>query len=219
MEAKFTVDGECLASLRGLACKSIDDAIATLKKDILEEYPNAKNIVITEEPKNKGKPLLIDELVRLVKKDRPDLDDTHFSEYEFMLLTNPGRDSYRQGGYWHNLVDAKALFDDPNADYVDWVYIRRWGIVVFNVSHHTSHEMFLSNMNWILSNLLDSTQFTMNDLPCLCSPDNAEAYLHNCHGFFSSRVGYGRVTKSANMKLNAQERIAFAGMRFRELEP
>jgi hypothetical protein len=218
LDTKFMVEGEARNGSRGIPADTLEDAIQRVRIDITDKHPNAANIDIQESAKNRGNPLLIDELVKRVKEDRPDLSDTHLRECEFMLLVHTGRKDYTMGGFWKPLgPEAKAIIEDGN--YKDFVYIRRWGIVVFDVSKHTSHEMFMANWNWILSNLLDNPSLTLDNMPCM-TDEGAEAdkFLHNCHGIFLSSIGQ-RPLKSSNMTLTAQERQVFSSMKMIEIEP
>ncbi len=218
LDVTYTIGNKKYERWVGTHGESLDEVIEQQKMQLLSDYPNAKNINVCEEKPRHNEPLLIDELVKRIKSERPDLSDEHLAGCEFMLLTDPRpeRNVYMPS-FWRNLPDAKKVIEDDTIEYNDWVYIRRWGIVLFNVGQHTSHEIFMANWNWILSNLFDGSTLDLDDLPSLTDCD-AEAFLHNQHGFFVSRVGTG-VTKSTNMKLNASERLAFAAVRFRELEP
>lgn len=123
-----------------------------------------------------------------------------------------------RGGYWKPLgPEAKKELEDGN--FRDFVYIRRWGMVIFDLSKHTSHEMFMANWNWILSNLLDNPSLTLDDMPCMTDEGiEADRFLHKCHGIFLSSIGQ-RPIKSSNMTLTAQERQVFSSMKMIDIDP
>ncbi len=200
--------------------KSLDQAIKEITARIKKENPGCTDLKVYETPANDGKPLLIDELIKRLKEHRPDLQDDDIAKWEFLLLTNTGRKDCRETGYWLPIGPA-ARKEIEKGDYRDFVYFRRWGIFLFDVSKHTSHELFMANWNWILSNMLDDDTVTIDDMPSFDnSRDEAEKFLHNNHGLFlSSAYSTSAITKSTNMKLTASERLMFAGHRIREIDP
>lgn len=215
LNKSFTVNGESKSSMVGMPSDTLEQAIAEARADILETYPGATDIVIGEEPKNKGSTFAVDILIDKILEFRPDLTREHLLDCEHhILLTN--RDSYMQGSEVVTLAEAKTWFDEDR-DYRDFVYIRRFDMVIFNVVRDSSHEMFMANMDWILSNLLDDTSKDLDDMPYFDPSDRAEYFLTNGHGFFVSSVG-GYVAKSVNFKLNAIEKAIFKNHRFRDID-
>jgi hypothetical protein len=71
----------------------------------------------------------------------------------------------------------------------------------------------------VLNTTIDFETFTDSKLLRL---DNlgTENFLHAKYGFYkTSAYGVGVVSKSANFKLNAQEKIVFNTFKFRDYEP
>lgn len=192
---------------------AIKDCISRIKK----ENKGATDIVVSEEPKNGGKPYMLDKLIECIQSVRPDLTLDHLNRYGWMILMTD-RNDYREGGFWMNLPEAKR-FMDADGDYDDYVYLRRFGIVLFNVGRHTSHEIFTSHWNWIETVLFNDTTTNMDDMPSFDYGDESEMFLHNKCGFFMSRAFNMRsVLKSADMRLTASEKIAFGHIKFRDIE-
>ena len=218
-DATYTIDGKRfqLSSSRG--GESLELEMKKLKDYILQQHPDATDISIQEQPKNGGKPYMVDELIACIRKDRPDLSVEHLLENEWLIL-NTDRNSYLAGGFCMPLGKAKAFLNNPRSQYNDFVYLRRYGLILFDVGKHTSHEIFTSQWNWIETVLLKDTSKTMDDGDHCFNKEHQEQFLHNMCGFFMSRAMNMRtVHKSANMKLTAAEKMVFGDIVFRNHEP
>lgn len=220
LTCEFIEDGEKQRLYVGRPTVEGEDYIATQTAVIREEYPTATNIVVTENPRNDGYPYAVDALIEFMLFKRPDLDREKLLESEWLILTTD-RKEYQRGAYVCNLSEAKAIFDDEDSEYTDWVYLREFGIVVFDVTKHTSHEIFLAHWYTIIKYILNGTaDFERKMLRYDWKSGDAEKFLHAKYGFYmTSAYGVGSVNKSADMKLTFDEKQVFSRFRFRDLEP
>lgn len=194
-----------------------EDYIATQIERIKKEYPLATDITVVEPPFNEGKPYAVDILIDYIMSRRPDLDRKRVTELDWLILDTDRKD-YFSNGYVTNLADAKKIFDDEESNYRDWVYLREPGFVIFDVTQHTSHELFLAHWYQILTQILPTNKEF--DTYTVRGDEEAESFLHAQCGFYlSSAYGVGHVTKSSNMKLTGQEKIVFKNFTFRDLDP
>ena len=127
------------------------------------------------------------------------------------------------------LPQAKRIFD-VDADYRDFVYIRPWSVVFFDVTAITSHEIFLSGM-WAFFNACKTGENWGRHLYGMCYAntdssseprerlrDNAEMFLMDHYGFYaSSAYGNSAISISKSFVKNAQERRVFSAFNFREM--
>jgi hypothetical protein len=195
--------------------------LVTQAKRIKKECPKATDIKVVEAPFNDGYPHAVDGLIDIILQKRPDLSREVLSELHWTILTTDRRD-YKRGAYICSLAEAKQIIEDRDTHYMDWVYIRPLNIVIFDVTKHTSHQIFLSYWYFILTYLLTSTPpyDTIDKIAdeCLDYDEDSEKFLLSDYGFFkTSAYGVGTVLKSEKMKLTAQEKTAFARYTFRDL--
>lgn len=220
LDCEYKVGRQVHRYYGGRNVKDGEDFIAAEIAEIKKDHPKATNIVVKERPYNEGYPFALDYLIDRIREHRPDIPRETLEKHHWLILMTD-RKEYQRGAYITTLPEAKVIFDDEDADFTDWVYLREFGIVIFNVKNHTSHQLFLSHWNYILSNILHTTKKWREESIYSKDPDaSSEAFLHNKHGFFlSSAYGNASITKSADYKLNAQEKVIFGGYRFREIEP
>jgi len=217
LECTYTIDGKSEGMNVSRPTKDGEDYIATQKAEILEEFPTATDIVVIEEPYNEGHPYAVDTLVDLILEHRPDIDRQTLLGYEFRILRTK-RDKYNRGAYIVPLEDAKAILDKD--DYRDWVYFKDFGFVIFDVTKHTSHEIFLSCWYHILTHILPTKVDFETQMEKIDTEEDAEKFLHAKHGFFlSGAMNLYLVNKSTEYKLDFQEKAIFGKCRFRDLEP
>lgn len=198
-------------------CYTAEDYITAIKK----EFPNATDITAKDGIHNGGRPKALPQLKALIKKHRPDITDEVLTEYEDFLLPDE-RNEYMENGFILSPPEAKKFFASET-DYDDFVYIRPLGIVVFNITGHTSHEIFLSRWRNIIKHIIqgngtfedvDRDDFT--DKGELCG----EEFLHSGCGFFmSSAYGSHEIQTSSDHRMTFAEKQVFKGMRVRELDP
>lgn len=206
----------------GRPTKDGEDWHTAVTKEILEEYPKAKNIVVVEEPKNEGFPYAIDTLMAFIMKQRPDITREMLEDVEYCILTE-SRNEYRRGAYIVSLEEAKVIFDDENSDWDDWVYIRDMESVIFNITKHTSHHVFLAHWYHILTKVLSERGVVTKAkierrLWNVDFDRDSEKFLEAGLGFFqTSAYGVGHITKSADMKMTPEEKAAFGDFKVREI--
>ena len=219
LNCEWAINGKSDGYRTSRPTKDGEDYIATTIAGIKADHPKATNIVVVEEPYNEGHPYAIDTLIGYIRIRRPDISAEDIEDAKFMLLTD-ARDRYRRGAYITSLAEAKKIFDDEDSDYNDWVYLREFGIVLFNVTEHTSHELFLTHWYHVLVHVLPTKANLEKRLLRGDHKTDPEKFLHAKCGFFlTSAHGIGMVTKSADMKLNAQEKTVFGRFKFRDIEP
>lgn len=105
-----------------------------------------------------------------------------------------------------------ADFSTFGDKYDDFVYVRDMGLVFFNVSYVTSHEIFLS----VIGTFLDIVKMGKIEYGFGTDQDYSEGqdrFLENQHGMFLSSIGH-YVVKDENFSLNAQEKMAFRNFQF-----
>lgn len=215
----YTVGGKKDGYRTSRPTKDGEDYLATERAKILKEYPAAKNIEVKEPPFNEGYPYALDGLIDLIQSKRPDITREEIEKLSYMVLLTH-RDDYYRGAYITTLPEAKRIFDDADSEYRDWVYFREFGIVIFDVTKHVSHEIFLYHWYAILAHVLPFDTKLERSLLRLRGDYSGEPFLHAKFGFYrTSAYGIGNVIKSANMKLTAAEKAVFGQFRFRDLEP
>lgn len=221
LDVHYTIDGKQTHIMSSRGGESLEQTIEQIRAEILAEHPEAQDITIEEQPKNGGKPYMVDTLIACIQKDRPDLSTEHLRANEWMIL-DTDRNGYQQGGFCMTLPEAKAFLANSRSQYNDFVYLRRYGLVLFDVGKHTSHEIFTAQWNWIETVLLKDSSKDMDDadLDLNYVKETQEQFMHNMCGFFMSRAMNMRtVHKSANMKLTAAEKMVFGHIDFRNHEP
>lgn len=195
-----------------------EDYIATEIADILKEHPTATDIKVVERPYNEGYPFAVDALIDCILARRTDLDRMTVERVSSSILRTDRKD-YRRGAYIATLPEAKKIFADKSSTYEDWVYFREFGFVLFDVTKHGSHGVFLTHWHRIFELFKSGEEFTFANIRGNFDT-GAEQFLHAKHGFYlSSAYGTSVVSKSANMKLTAQEKIVFGKMKFSDIEP
>ena len=219
LEGTFTVNGKPKNISYMRPTKDGEDYFETQRAEILEDYPKAKNIVVTEPPYNEGHPYALDALIDLILERRPDIDHQLLLDLDYLIL-NTKRDDYDRGAYILPLAEAKALLDAEYRDFRDWVYFKDYGFVIFDVTKHTSHEIFLSHWYHILTHILPTKVDIEKQFDKVDMDEDAEKFLHAKHGFFlSGAMNLYLVNKSTEFKLDFQEKAIFGKCRFRELSP
>ena len=202
---------------------SLGERIEQCIQQVQDRYPMATHIEAKEMLKNKGQPYLVDQLFELIRKERPDITVEQLRKKEWMILRTD-RESYEQGAFALTLPEAKKFMSNRSNKFDDFVYLRRYGLVLFNIGKHTSHQIFTSIWHWIETVLLQDPQSHLRDYVKHPDRDNyrhhQERFLHDCLGFYMSRaMNLRQVEKSTNMRLTAAEKMVFGHVDFDELSP
>lgn len=127
-----------------------------------------------------------------------------------------------------SLSEAKKVLDRD--EYDDFVYIRPWSVVFFDVTGLTSHEIFLAAM-WAFFDACKTNSGWRRNLYDMCyrNPDNpagprerlrdnAELFLSDHYGFYSSSAySSSGLSISESFVKTAQEKQVFKGFKFREV--
>lgn len=151
---------------------------------------------------------------------RPELNTPAFID-AFELILPEERGYVRYPSFCVPLADARKLINDDDFDYSDFVYIRCFGLVLFNVWTHTSHEIFMTKWRFFVNEILNGKgdEGTVIDTDHDCKKE-AEFFLHEGHGtFVSSSMNKPFMFVSNNHPLNFQERKVFERIKTRELDP
>lgn len=200
---------------------SVQEAIEQACEQLQQYYPMAQNIHGQELLKNKGKPYLVDQLIELIHQERPDLTVNDLRQHEKLILRTD-RESYEEGAFALTLPEAKQYMANSSNKFRDFVYLRRYGLVLFNIGHHTSHQIFTSAWHWIETVLFNNPGTTMDNYYSVRGDYrlHQESFLHDSLGFFMSRaMNLRQVEKSTNMRLTAAEKMVFGHIDFDELSP
>lgn len=206
-----------------VSSENLEESILNIKENILKYSPEAQDIQIKESLKNEGHAFLVDQLIDLILEKRPDLSREELNKSEYIILKT-NRDSYSRGAFALTLPEAKAFMAKKGRHYDDFVYLRNFSLVLFNIGLHTSHEIFTSNWHWIEKHLMTNPNLSLKDYrkdPQLREYKvQQEVFLHDQCGFFMSRAfNLRQVLKSADMRLSAIEKTVFGHMDFDEIEP
>lgn len=127
------------------------------------------------------------------------------------------------------LPAAKVIFD-ADEEYEDFVYIRPWNVVFFDVTAMTSHEIFLAGMWAFFNNCKTGGNWRRNIYDMATKDygktrnngrqslsDNAERFLTDHYGFYaSSAYCSGGLKISSSYRKTAQEKIIFKGFTWHE---
>lgn len=146
------------------------------------------------------------------------VDDT-WLDHNVDMIYGDYENSYRQPALILSLPEAKKHIESPTSNYDDFVYIRQWNVVFFNVTRNTTHECFMG----LLCNLFDCVnsgkfeEICADDLWVPNIRDKAEQFLSKHYGFFvSTASGYGkpRIKCSKSLVKTATERLIFKNYEF-----
>lgn len=99
-----------------------------------------------------------------------------------------------------SLPEALKLFENPSFSIDNWHYDKTAGVVLINLRRGT-HE-FLSTA--LLALYLPSNASENQD-------KDAESFLHEGLGWFLSSSSFGKLMKSKNVSMSAQEKRVFSG--------
>lgn len=155
-------------------------------------------------------------LVNVIHKARPDIN---FDELvAFVDEFCPDARGYEHiKSYAVSLAEAAKLLKDNDFDYTDFVYSRGLDAVFFSVKRHTSHDIFMSYLWHIETQILKGKGGIDTDHFC---DDYAEKYLTDCLGFFQSSAYAmdGRLKLSENFVMNFQEKQVFTGFKLLRID-
>lgn len=125
-----------------------------------------------------------------------------------------------------SLPKAKQIFI-ADEQFNDFVYIRPWSVVFFDVTGYTSHEIFLAGL-WAFFDACKTGEGWHRDMYDMCYrdrvgkrsrgsiEDNAANFLSDHYGFYmSSAYCSDNIKASKSLVKTAQEKTVFKDFNFR----
>ena len=177
------------------------------------EYDGATAALV---PLNGGHPFAADAMIDKCLEARPDLTREDWEGADYFMFLND-RTKTRRGAYVVSIPEAIKILQDKDSDYDDFVYFRRFGVVVFNVTADVSHEIFLCVWHYILSNVLSGKR-EHPDAVTWRNDRDPEKFLHELHGcYLSSAYGTCNILASEDFTLTFQEKKMFEGFKVRRI--
>jgi len=157
-------------------------------------------------------------LYDLIKNEVKDFNvDEEWLDGAADMLGGSSVRTFRHEPRFLTLQETKE-FLDSNESYEDFVYVRPWGLTVFNVSFFQSHECFMAILYQLFNQVANATINSEYHGDLFDDPDkDAEKFMNDDFGFYMSSVsGYGgnKVYVSADMKLTGMEKRAFSSLTF-----
>ncbi len=137
-------------------------------------------------------------------------------ELNFFINMTIGSDDWMHRGEPRlvNLEEARQLFEDDEFDFTDWVYIREWQMVYFNVTRHTTHCIFMGQLAYFFEQAKKGFRGKWWNNP-IDWEEYQDKFVEDGYGFFrSSATGYKAGFKphlliSDNISLTIAEKMAF----------
>jgi hypothetical protein len=191
--------------------KSEETMLASLRK----EHPDPSyTFKVTAEPIDRGEiPRAI--LVKRFQAMRPSRPIPAESIEEFGDYFLPEPSIY---GVARVIPLAEAKKEMLHGEWEDFVYLRPLGVVVFDVKHHTSHEIFMSHWYRLFKFAIEGgkTLEQIDNMDWGRFAGEQDLFIEEDYGFFmSSAFGVGHVTCSKySRKLNAAEKQVFGHLTF-----
>lgn len=138
-------------------------------------------------------------------------------ELDFFVNMTIGSDDWMHRGdpLFVTLDEAYKLFKDTSFDFVDWVYIREWGMVYFNVTRHTTHCIFMGQLAFFFEQARKGFRNKRWWDRCIDWDKYQDKFVEDGYGFFRSSAG-GYQTRfkpylliGENISLTSHEKMVF----------
>lgn len=199
-------------STTGGKAETKEDVLAELKKEYSDEY----TFEVSQDPIERGE-VPRAALMKRYQAMRPSvrLPDNAEEDYGDWFLPEP--DPY---GVARVIPLGEAKNEVIHGEWDDFVYLRPLGVVVFDVRHHNSHEIFMTYWYRLFKFGIEGgkTLAQIDDLEYPNFDKEQDLFTDEKYGFFvSSALGSNHITLSEDFTMTAAEKQVFGHIRQRRI--